>query len=261
MSLRRRITAAATVAVAAVAITLGLTGYFSTRSHLIGQLQQQLRSRAAPFLQPHTGGDGNPGFGAGTGGRGSGGGGSGGGGSGGRGSGAPFGGGTQFGGRGPGAAGVPSNPPLGGAPGYFQFVQPDGDVSAEDGRTPELPVNADVLRIARQAHGRFYREATVKGIHVEVLTVGDPYDKQAVEVALPLSSVDSVLHGLLLTYVLLVGLGILAAGLLGTLIARTALAPIRRFSAQTEQVASALDTPRRLEETGGEELRRLAASF
>ena len=72
---------------------------------------------------------------------------------------------------------------------------------------------------------------------------------------------DSVLHGLLLSYGLLIGAGILLAIIFGTVIARAALAPIERFSAQTEQVTSALDRPRRLEETGADELRRLAASF
>jgi two-component system sensor histidine kinase MprB len=238
VSLRRRIAGAAALAVAAVAVMLAAAGYLSARSHLVGQVQQELRARAAPFLQPHT--------------------------SGGDGGGEP-GGGTPFSGT-PGSPrsddnAVPPNPPLGGAPGYFQFVFPDGRVLAGNGGTPELPVDAQVREIARQAHGSFYSKATVNGTHVEVLTVGDPNDHKAVQVALPLTSVDSVLHGLLTTYLLVVGAGILLAALLGALIARTALAPIKRFTEQTEQVTSALDTPRRLEETGGEELERLAASF
>ena len=94
-----------------------------------------------------------------------------------------------------------------------------------------------------------------------MLTIGDPYDHDAIEVALPLTSVDSVLNGLVLTYGLLIAGGVLLAGLLGALIARAAVAPIERFSEKTEQVTSALDRPRRLEETGAAELRRLAASF
>jgi two-component system sensor histidine kinase MprB len=233
VSLRRRITAAAALAVAAVAVTLGVTGYLSTRSHLIGELQQELHGRANSFLQPHTSGQGGPGR-------------------------------TRPGAGGPGSPGgpsAPSGPPLGGAPGYFQFVHPDGSVVAGDGGTPQLPVDARTLAIARRAHGSFFSTARVHGIHVEVLTIGDPSDHYAVEVAEPLTAVDSVLHGLLLTYGLLVGAGVLLAGLLGAVIARTALAPIERFSAQTEQVTSALDRPRRLEEGGTEELARLAASF
>ena len=150
---------------------------------------------------------------------------------------------------------------LAGPPGYFQFVHPNGTVVAGSGGTPELPVDTRALEIAKRARGSLFTTATVRGTHVEVLTVGDPYDHDAVEVALPLTAVDSVLRSLSLTYGLLVGGGVLLAGLLGALIARSALAPIERFSEQTERVTSALDDPHRLEETGATELRRLAASF
>ena len=238
MSLRRRITAAATLAVALTAITLGVVAYLSTRAHLLDDVKQQLRTRAEPFLAPHRdglfgGGDGD------------------------RGAGRPLGPRAGF----PDGGGIPPAPALGGAPGYFQSVFPDGSVQAGDGGRPLLPVDRQVRAIARSAQGSFYRAATVRGIHVEVLTIGDPYDHKAVEVALPLTSVDSVLHGLLLTYGLLIGVGVLIAGLLGTIIARAALAPINRFSDRTEQVTSALASPHRLEETGASELRRLAASF
>ena len=231
MSLRRRITGAAALAVAAVAVTLGVTGYLSTRSHLVGELQQELRERAAPYLQAHSslrGGSGTGGVGA---------------------------------VRPAAGSSVPPAPPLGGAPGYFQFVHPNGTVFAGSGGTPELLVDARMLVLAKRADGRFFSTAAVHGTRVEVLTVGDPYDHDAVEVALPLTAVDSVLRSLSLTYGLLVGGGVLLAGLLGALIARSALAPIERFSEQTERVTSALDDPHRLEETGATELRRLAASF
>ena len=216
MSLRRRITAAATLAVAAVAVTLGVTGYLSTRSHLIGEVQHQLRGRVSPLLQP------------------------------------------------PGSRPkpvVPGTPVLGGAPGYFQFVYPNGRVRVPEGGSAQLPVDGRVLSISAKGRGSFFRTAWIHGHHVEVLAVADPYDHYAIEVALPLDSVDSVVHGLLLTYGLLVGGGVLLAGLLGAWIGTAALAPIRRFSKQTEEVTSALDRPRRLEEKGAEELRGLAESF
>ena len=55
MTLRRRLTAAAALAVAAVAMTLGVVGYLTTRSHLVSELQSELHQRAAGFLQPHNG--------------------------------------------------------------------------------------------------------------------------------------------------------------------------------------------------------------
>jgi two-component system sensor histidine kinase MprB len=94
-----------------------------------------------------------------------------------------------------------------------------------------------------------------------VLTAGDPSDHWAIQVALPLTSVDSVMHGLLLTYGLVIGGGVLLAGLLGAAISRSVLAPIKRFLERTEDVTSELEHPSRIEETGASELRRLAASF
>jgi two-component system sensor histidine kinase MprB len=231
MSLRRRIALASAVAVAAVAVTLGVVGYLSTRSHLFNNVASQLQSRAQQYLTPHPHGDNGPGDH------------------------------RDGGGGGRPLTGMPPTPGLGGAPGYFQSVYPDGRVEAADGGAPELPVDSRVRAIAGGARGDYVRTTTVKGVHVEVLTVYDAPDKKAVEVALPLTSVDDVLHGLALTYALLVAAGVLAAGLIGLLIARSALAPINRFSERTEQVTSALESPRRLEETGATELRRLAASF
>jgi two-component system, OmpR family, sensor histidine kinase MprB len=226
VSLRRRITAAVALAVAAVAVTLGVTGYLSTRSHLIGEIQHQLRGLVSPILRAH----------------------------------------ASLRDRSTGSRPIPEagrvpTPLLGGAPGYFQYVYPAHGVVAALGGKPELPVDARVLRIAKQASGSFFSTARVSGVHVEIFTVGDPNDHRAIEVALPLTEIDSVVHELLLTYSLLVGGGVLLAGLLGTGIARTALAPIRRFANETQEVTSALDRPRRLEEKGATELRELAMSF
>jgi two-component system sensor histidine kinase MprB len=244
VSLRRRIAGAAALAVAAVAVTMGVTGYLSTRSHLVGELQQELRQRAQPFL--------------------------------GEGRGHPAGGGRQDGGGGPGDSGghvgdsmppmpVPPPPALGGAPGYFQFVQPDGTAVAQGGGAAKLPVDARVIEIARRARGSFFTTARVHGVHLQVLTVGDPHHHDAVQVALPLTGVDSVLSGLLLPYGLLIGGGVLLAALFGLAISKSALAPIERFLSRTELVTGSLSRPgrppARLEEHGASELRRLAQSF
>jgi two-component system sensor histidine kinase MprB len=163
-----------------------------------------------------------------------------------------------------GPGGLPT-PPLGGSPGYFQIVQSDGTATALRGGSPELPVTAQALTIARSGKGRFYSSATVHHdgakFEMEVLTVADPHTHTAVQVGLQLTSIDNVLSGLRLTYALVVGGGVLLAGLIGTFVARVALRPINRFSDLTEQVTSALHRPRRLDERGAVELRRLATSF
>jgi two-component system sensor histidine kinase MprB len=248
MSLRRRIAGAAALAVAAVAVTLGIVGYASARSHLVGELHTELRQRAAPFLRPHGNGHGpSPAEGAGEGAHG------------------PLrGSGGENDGGGEHEVPVPPAQPFGGAPGYFQLVYPDGTTVVQHGGA-NLPVNAHVMSIATNASGSFFSTTHVNGVHLEVLTVGDPYDHYAVQVALPLTGVDSVLSGLALTYALLIGGGVLLAALLGAGISRSALAPIERFLRRTEHVTASLNDPAqatvRLEEEGASELRRLAVSF
>jgi two-component system sensor histidine kinase MprB len=226
VSLRRRIAAAAAVAVAAVAVAVAVISYASTRSHLIGEVQDQLEHQAQNFLRPDQDDGGGP-------------------------PGGP-------GGRGPGFH-FPGAPERGAAPGVFQVVQPNGMILANGG----LPVTSQVLTIARRGSGSAFFQAPVGSAHTEyeIYTVWDQPDQHVVQVALPLTETNSVLHGLLLPYGLLIGGGILFALLLGAGVSRSALAPIGRFIRRTEDVTSELEHPRRLEEAGPAELRRLAASF
>jgi two-component system sensor histidine kinase MprB len=230
MSLRRRIALAAAVSVAAVAVAISVVGYVSTRSHLIGELKGELWARARPELGAHDHGD-------------------------------PNGARAQPTGPDRDQFALPPGPGFGAAQGYFQIVEPDGTAQISRGETVRLPIDARVLAIARSAHGSFFATTTLNGVHLEVLAVGDPVDHHAIQVALPLTGVDSVLDGLLLPYGLLIGGGIVLALLLGILISRSALSPIEGFLRRSEAVASELDRPRRIEETGADEIRRLAATF
>jgi two-component system sensor histidine kinase MprB len=65
----------------------------------------------------------------------------------------------------------------------------------------------------------------------------------------------------LLILALIGGGGVVLAALLGALVARTALAPIGRFTRHTESLTGNLDLSRRLEVEGRDELARLADSF
>jgi two-component system sensor histidine kinase MprB len=85
----------------------------------------------------------------------------------------------------------------------------------------------------------------------------------ALAVALPLNNVDHALSSQRLLLVLISAAGIALAALLGLLVAKTALAPIARFTRQTELIAAnpeMLDR-QRLTESGGDELARLARTF
>jgi two-component system sensor histidine kinase MprB len=83
----------------------------------------------------------------------------------------------------------------------------------------------------------------------------------AVVVARPLTEVEKELGRLLLILVLIGAGGILLAAGLGAVIARTALAPIARFTRSTETLAGSLDLSRRLDVAGRDELARLGQSF
>jgi two-component system sensor histidine kinase MprB len=227
VSLKRRIAAAAAVAVAAVAVAVAVTGYLSTRSHLVGEVKSELRHQAAAFLAPHHHQPRGPA-------------------------------GEQ---REPGEYQPPGPLEPGGASGLVQVVSSTGSVVFAPNGT--LPVTPGVVQIAHRGSGTLFYDAHVRGTHYEIYAAWDASDQppHVDEVALPLTETDSVLSGLLLPYGLLIGGGIALAALLGLAISRSALRPIERFVARTERVTRELEHPEKLEETDAVELRRLAVSF
>lgn len=110
------------------------------------------------------------------------------------------------------------------------------------------------------AAARAVTDRSVKGTELRVLTLGIG-PRGAVLVARPLTEVEHELSRLLLILALIGGGGIVLAAMLGTLVARTALAPIARFTRRTETLTGNLDLSRRLDVEGNDELARLAQSF
>ena len=149
--------------------------------------------------------------------------------------------------------------PLGGATGIAQAVEPSGDVIARRG-APRLPTDRRTREVAAGTRKPFFRDATVDGVHVRVLTTrglaGD-----ALVLARPLTEVDEALERLrwVLLAVALGGIG-LAAGL-GVLVARATVAPVARLTGAAERVTATGDLSHRIETKGEDELARLAASF
>jgi two-component system sensor histidine kinase MprB len=81
------------------------------------------------------------------------------------------------------------------------------------------------------------------------------------QIARPLTEVDRSLRQLLWILLAVGGVGILAAALLGGIVARAALAPVSRFTRRTEALTANPDLSQRLEIQGQDELARLARSF
>lgn len=225
MTLRARIAAAAGLAVALAVIAAAVAVYLGVRGQLRGEVDESLRERTEAVARL-----GGPGAG------------------------------PPDGLDGPPRLLRPRPEPFGGPEGYAQLVLPDGRAVSSPGVDAQLPVDEDAREIAMDGSGSRLDDMTVDGVHLRVLTQALPRGG-ALQVARPLDEVDRQLDRVLLVLVF-VGAGGIALGAgLGALVARTALAPIDRFTRRTEQLATDPDPSERMEVEGGEELERLARSF
>jgi two-component system sensor histidine kinase MprB len=150
---------------------------------------------------------------------------------------------------------------LGGATGYAQLVQPDGQVLGSGGSGSGLPVTAATRAVADGRRPSFFSDATVAGTHVRVLTERAPVESGVWQVALPLTDVDSTLGRLELVLAIVCLGGIALAAALGLLVSRAALVPVRRLTGAAEEVARTQDLGHRIPAGEHDELGRLAASF
>jgi two-component system, OmpR family, sensor histidine kinase MprB len=225
VTLRARIAAAAGLAVALAVIAVAAAVYLGVRSQLRGEVDESLRDRTGAVVR-----FGGPG-------------------------GLPDAGHDEL----PGLRRPPPEP-FGGPQGYVQLVLPSGRTLSRPGAEGRLPVEERTREIAAEGSGSYLTDMTVDGVHLRVLTEALP-GAGALQVARPLDEVDRQLDRVLLVLVF-VGAGGVALGAgLGALVARTALAPIDRFTRRTEQLAADPDPSERMEVGGGEELARLAGSF
>jgi two-component system sensor histidine kinase MprB len=142
-----------------------------------------------------------------------------------------------------------------------QFISSGGAVTAPpDEQASYFAPAAAAKAIAASGQGRLYADMQVRGTHLRVLTVGRG-SGGAIQVARPLTEVDHVLSNLLLVLALVGAGGIVLAAILGGVVARTALAPVARFTRRTEKISGNPDLSQRLEVQGKDELARLARSF
>ncbi|MGH2916303.1 MAG: HAMP domain-containing sensor histidine kinase [Solirubrobacteraceae bacterium] len=155
-----------------------------------------------------------------------------------------------------------NGPAFGGASGDVTLIHADGFAYHPPGQQGFVPAGPRAKALAARGVGHYYEDLTVGGTAIRVLASGiGGYG--ALLVALPLHDVDRTLDQLLLLLAVIAAAGILFAAALGLVVARTALAPIARFTRQTEAIA---DNPERLETErldvdSDDELGRLASSF
>jgi two-component system, OmpR family, sensor histidine kinase MprB len=225
VNLRTRMAAVAGVAVAVTVVALAATQYEAARSTLRGQIDQALRDRAQSLTSPRPPrGDGNGGPNDGDIDR-----------------------------------GAPPNP-FGDAAGKVQYVSPQGTILSATTTATRLPVTTRAKDVAASGAGSYFSDTRVQGVHLRVLTVGRG-DRGAVQIARPLTEVDRAMRQLLVILLAVGGGGILVAAVLGGIVARAALAPVSRFTRQTEALTANPDLSQRLEIEGEDELARLGRSF
>ncbi|MGA2470716.1 MAG: HAMP domain-containing sensor histidine kinase [Solirubrobacteraceae bacterium] len=147
-----------------------------------------------------------------------------------------------------------------GEPGLVQLITATGVVRPAFGVVHELPATNAVEALARAGRGSFLFDTHLGGSDVRVLAAGiEP--GVAVEIDRSISEQEATLANLRLILLIVAAIGIALATLLGSLVARTTLAPVRRLTAAAEHVAATIDLDQRIDEGRRDELGRLARSF
>jgi two-component system sensor histidine kinase MprB len=151
-------------------------------------------------------------------------------------------------------------PEFGEARGYVQLVRTDGQVLVPPRQDVKLPVDDHVRDVAGERGAAYWDDVTVDGTHLRVFTFAYGPDA-AIQVARPLTEVEQSLNRIGVFLIIVALGGILAAGVLGLLVARAALSPVRRLTTTVERVTETQDLSERIDVDGKDELSRLAASF
>jgi len=221
MTLRARMTIIAAIAVAFAVVVAGTATYVLVRNQLRGEVDDSLRGRARAVARFD----------------------------------------TRF---------VPTRPlprfpgapteRLGGAGGYLQIVDESGTVMRPSATSVQLPVTSATKAVAAGTRSAYFSDAFVGGTHVRILTVPLGHGT-ALQVVRPLDEVDRTLNRLRWILVLIVATGVTLAALLGAVVTRTVLAPVRRLTSAAEDVSQTLDLSHRIEVDSDDEIGRLAASF
>ena len=148
---------------------------------------------------------------------------------------------------------------VGGSAGVAQATLPNGDVIQSTSGL-SLPNTAAVKEVASGKRTESFRDVTVRGVHMRVLTTKGP-GGATLQIAKSLTDVDDTLGRLrwILFAVSIGGVG-LASGF-GFAVSRAAARPLAQLTAAAEQVTATGDLDHRIEPEGDDEPGRLAASF
>lgn len=141
---------------------------------------------------------------------------------------------------------------------FFQFVDDSGrTITAPD--QAALPVAVIDTAVAAGTHAPVLRTVRVDDERLRMITT--PVQGGAIQVARSLREVDDTLAGVTGTLTIAGGLGVLLAGLLGLVVARSALRPVDRLTETVEHVTETKELAARIDVEREDEVGRLARRF
>ena len=151
--------------------------------------------------------------------------------------------------------------PFGQTDTFFQVIDSSGNiVRAPANQEVKLPVSADDVAVANNAHTAFMRDVNAGGMHLRLIT-SPGQTGEAVQVARSLSEVDASLSDLRNILLGVSGAGVAFAAIVGLVVAQRSLRPVARLTAAAEHVASTQNLEATIEVNRNDEIGRLARAF
>ena len=155
---------------------------------------------------------------------------------------------------------LPAPPPRRGGPiAYAQLVTPGLQVRALGAAPLRLPIDENVRALADEGAGRAFSDVLVNGAHLRVLVVGT--EDGALQLGRSLDGADEVLARLRLVLAALCVAGIALAALLGRMVGRRVVGPIRDVAATAHHISETGELSRRIEPARPDEVGKLAEEF
>ena len=151
-------------------------------------------------------------------------------------------------------------PSFGSLPTYVELIDARGRIAAPNVGGVRLPVPRRALEVARTGRGAFFTDVSVRHTHLR-LRVEPAESGHAVLIAQSLADVDHAISRLAWSLGATGAVGTLLAALIGALVARGALRPVRRLSETAERVASTRNLSERIVVDGNDELSRLGRTL
>jgi two-component system sensor histidine kinase MprB len=154
---------------------------------------------------------------------------------------------------------LPSSP-LGEQAGYAQSVSSAGNIQPPPNQRALLAAGPRVVAVAQGEASPFFYDSELNGTDVRVY-VAQFAEGQALQAAKSLDDVNATLRRLTVVLVVVSLAGVVLATVLGGLVGRSAMRPVRRLMRGTRYVAATQDLSRRVEALGDDELAGLARSY